>query len=348
MDSSKEIRVAIIGATGYTGMELVRLISGHAAARLVLLTSESSAGQRYDELYPQFNGSTELELVSQSRYKPGIADVVFLALPHKVSMGFVKQHGLEAAQIIDLSADFRLRAVKEYEAWYGVEHCCPQYIQQAVYGMPELNRDAIRQARLVANPGCYPTASILPLAPLLKAGAILPERIIIDAKSGITGAGIKPRPNTHYPAANENFAAYGLKRHRHTPEIEEQLSTSGGHDVVLQFTPHLLPVNRGILATSYARADTGVTTEELVGILQDAYRDEPFIRVKSSLPALAEVRGSNYCDIHVTVDDRTGNALIVSAIDNLVKGAAGQAIHNFNIMFGLPETTGLAALPLAP
>jgi N-acetyl-gamma-glutamyl-phosphate reductase len=273
---------------------------------------------------------------------------VFLALPHRVSMEFVRDFDLSTAPVIDLSADFRIADPAVYEDWYETQHCCPELLPQAVYGLPELNRVAIRQARLVANPGCYPTCAILALAPLLKAGMIEPSRIVIDAKSGVTGAGVKPKPGTHFPTVNEGFAAYGLKRHRHTPEIEQALAPQAGTPVTLQFTPHLLPVNRGILSTIYARPVPAASEESLAEVLRTAYAGEPFVRVVDSPPALDNVRGSNYCDVYATIDRRTGNALLVSVIDNLVKGAAGQAIQNMNLMFGMDESLGLAAVPLSP
>jgi N-acetyl-gamma-glutamyl-phosphate reductase len=342
------LRAAIVGATGYTGLELVRLLSRHPGVEIAALTSESSAGQRYAGLFPQFGGIVEHELVPRAALADAEYDAVFLALPHKASMEFVCSHDLESAPVIDLSADFRLKSAAIYADWYGVSHACPELLPDAVYGLPELHRERIRSARLVANPGCYPTCAILPLAPLLEAGLVNRTGIIVDAKSGVTGAGYKPKATTHYPTVNEGFMAYGLKRHRHVPEIEEQLGRSAGGELTLQFTPHLLPVNRGILSTIYAGAVEGTTEAELRGVLERAYGGEPFVRLVDEPPALDNVRGTNFCDIFVTVDERTENVLLISVIDNLVKGAAGQAVQNLNIMFELEETTGLGALALSP
>jgi len=342
------LRTAIVGGTGYTGAELVRLLTGHPQTEIALITSESNAGQSLAQLYPQFSGIAELELAPQAALEQAQADVIFLALPHQVSMEFVAGRDLEQTPVIDLSADFRLSSAAVYEEWYGMPHRCPQLLPAAVYVLPELNRDQIKAARLVANPGCYPTSSILPLAPLLKAGLIEPDGIVVDSKSGVTGAGHRPKASTHYPTVNEGFAAYGLKRHRHTPEIEQALSAHCGSQIRLQFTPHLLPVNRGILSTIYAAASRGVTERELTDALAAAYEGEPFIRLVHEPPSLDNVRGSNYCDIYATVDERTGRALLIAVLDNLVKGAAGQAVQNMNIMFDLDETQGLATVPLSP
>jgi len=348
VSSPNPLRTAIIGGTGYTGAELVRLLSSHPLAEIRLITSESNAGQAFAQLYPQFSGIAELELAPQAALKQADVDVIFLALPHQVSLDFVADHDLDRTPLIDLSADFRLSSAAVYEEWYGVEHRCPQRLTDAVYGLPELNRARIKSARLVANPGCYPTSSILPLAPLLNAGLVEPDGIVIDSKSGVTGAGHRPKASTHYPTVNEGFAAYGLKRHRHTPEIEQALSTHSGQEIRLQFTPHLLPVNRGILSTIYAAAKRGVTERELTDALAAAYDGDFFIRLVHEPPSLDNVRGSNYCDIYATVDERTGRALLIAVLDNLVKGAAGQAIQNMNIMFGLEESLGLATAPLSP
>ncbi len=348
MPAHRRLRTAIVGATGYTGMELVRLLCRHPAVELSAITSESRTGEYYSNLYPHFAKSVSNILVSQDQLADYDLDLIFLALPHKASMGFVRQHGIDRAPLIDLSADFRLQNIATWEDWYGTEHTCREHLADAVYGLPELYRPAISEARLVANPGCYPTSSILPLAPLIKAGLVSPRGIVIDAKSGVTGAGYKPKPSTHYPTVNEGFSAYGLKRHRHTPEMEEILTRHSGSNVTLQLTPHLLPVNRGILSTIYAAAVNGVTEERLKQVLHSAYDKEPFIRLVDHPPSLDNVRGSNFCDICVALDERTGIVLVVSVIDNLVKGAAGQAVQNMNIMFGIEETTGLGAIPLSP
>jgi N-acetyl-gamma-glutamyl-phosphate reductase len=347
-DPTGKLRVAVLGASGYTGSEMVRLLLGHPSVEISLLTAGRNAGKRFSELHPQFLGLVDMELAGTDALAEAELDYIFLALPHSVSMGFVAGHDIDKVPLIDLSGDFRLGSAATYEQWYGEAHACPALLERAVYGLPELNRDQIRTARLIANPGCYPTSAILPLAPLLRAGLIQPGGIIIDSKSGVSGAGNKPRSNTHFPEVYGNFSAYGIGTHRHTPEIEETLSTQAEQGVSLQFTPHLLPVSRGILSTIYARPLAGVSEAQLQDALQAAYADEPFVRLRSALPSLAGVRGSNFCDIHLTLDARSGNIIIVSVIDNLVKGAAGQAIQNMNIMAGLPEGSGLQQTALSP
>ena len=347
-DPSQRIRVAVVGASGYTGSELVRLLLLHPLADIALLTAGSNAGRRFSELHPQFSGIVDLELAGTQALAGVELDYIFLALPHGVSMDFIAGHDLGRVPVIDLSGDFRLTDPAVYADWYGQMHRCPALLARAVYGLPELNRAAIRTARLIANPGCYPTSTILPLAPLLRAGLIEPQGIIVDSKSGVSGAGNKPRSNTHFPEVYGNFSAYGLGTHRHTPEIEECLTGQAGQAITLQFTPHLLPVSRGILSTIYARPLAGVSETQLQAALHSAYDDEPFVRLRDTPPSLAGVRGSNFCDIHLVLDRRSGNIIIVSAIDNLVKGAAGQAIQNMNIMAGLAETSGLLQTALNP
>ena len=275
-------------------------------------------------------------------------DLVFLALPHGVSMSFVRDHGIARFRIIDLSGDFRLGTAEAYERWYGQPHVVPEFLGEAVFGLPELNRRSIKSARLVGNPGCYPTASTLALVPLLKHGLIDPAGIVIDAKSGVSGAGAKAKAATHFPDVFGNFKAYALLGHRHTPEIEETLSRVAGQDVQLLFTPHLLPIDRGILVTAYALGAEGVDDAGLKAAYHDFYRDEPFVRVVDAPPAVKQVRGSNFCDVFVAHDARTGRVVALSVLDNLVKGAAGQAVQNMNLMFGLPERTGLQQGPLHP
>ena len=347
-DSSGKLRIAVVGASGYTGSELVRLLAMHPTVEISLLTAGRNAGKSFSELYPQFLGIVDLELAGTDALAGAQLDYIFLALPHSVSMGFVAGHGIDRVPVIDLSGDFRLADATTYERWYGEKHACPELLKQAVYGLPELNRERIRSARLVANPGCYPTSAILPLAPLLRGGLIETDGIIVDSKSGVSGAGNKPRSNTHFPEVYGNFSAYGIGTHRHTPEIEETLATQAGQGVTLQFTPHLLPVSRGILSTIYARPLAGVSETQLQDALHSAYAAEPFVRLRDTLPSLAAVRGSNFCDIHLELDARSGNIIIVSVIDNLVKGAAGQALQNMNIMAGLPEGSGLQHTALSP
>lgn len=341
-------RVGVIGATGYTGSEMVRLLRYHPHVSIEAITSESRAGERFSDVHPQFRGIVDQTLVTLEEAMKLDLDIVFLALPHGVSMDFVASQGYERFRVIDLSGDFRLDAPEVYAQWYGKDHEVPAALDDAVYGLPELNRDRIRSARLVANPGCYPTSAILPLLPLVRSGVIQTSGIVIDSKSGVTGAGAKAKQNTHYPNVNDNFFAYALKRHRHTPEIQLALSSAGNGTVELLFTPHLLPIDRGILSTTYSRPAESVTSESVVSVLEEFYRDEPFVRVVDEPPSVKNVRGSNYCDIFATYDDRTGTIITISVVDNLVKGAAGQAIHNMNIICGYEERTGLELVPLSP
>ncbi len=342
------LRTAIIGATGYTGSELVRILHFHPEVEIQLITSETHAGKSFSDIHPHFKGIVDVELAPASALEGTDLDLVFLALPHGVSMEYVRQFQDRPFRMIDLSGDFRLADPEVYTKWYGKPHTYADGFDEAVYGLPEINREAIASASLVANPGCYPTVSILGVAPLLDSGVVNPDNIIVDAKSGVTGAGIKAKPTTHYSTVSDNFKAYGLKHHRHTVEIEENLSALSDEEAVVQFTPHLLPVDRGILATTYTEPLDEVSDEELHTLYADYYRNEPFVRVRHSPPSLKDVRGSNYCDIYLTHDERTGRILTISVIDNLVKGAAGQAVQNMNIMAGLPEETGFLHAPMNP
>ena len=274
---------------------------------------------------------------------------MFLALPHGVSMDYVKKWNQESFKIVDLSGDFRLEKASVYEKWYKKKHGFEKGFGDAVYGLPEIHRDAIRETSLLANPGCYPTVSILTLLPLI-ADNELPQDVgvIIDAKSGVTGAGAKAKELNHYSNVNENFRAYGVKTHRHSIEIQEQLSRVADGSMNIQFTPHLLPVDRGILATCYIKNPDGLSDDEVVELYREFYKKEPFVRFRKELPCIKDVRGTNFCDIHVTSDQRTGNIIAVGVIDNLVKGAAGQAIQNMNLMLGLEETAGLKHVALRP
>lgn len=347
---NKTLNVAIVGASGYTGSELAALLLNHPAVTIRMITSETHAGKPFSDLHPQFLNRLDLPLVSADEVDGQAADLdfIFLALPHRVSMDFVKRWHKHDAKIIDFSGDFRLDNPEVYAEWYDKEHSFPAGFESAVYGLPELHREAIKSARLVANPGCYPTASILSMAPLVDAGWVDPRTIVIDAKSGITGAGIKASNTTHFSNVNENFKAYGVKNHRHTIEIEEQLSALNKTDLNVQFTPHLLPVDRGILATSYATPVVSVDQERLMDCYAKFYKGHPFVRLRTAPPEIKQVRGSNYCDIYPVWDERTQRILVFSAIDNLVKGAAGQAVHNMNLMADLEETTGLLINPLKP
>ncbi|REE00106.1 N-acetyl-gamma-glutamyl-phosphate reductase [Marinoscillum furvescens] len=340
--------IAIVGATGYTGSELVRVLINHPGVNIAAITSESRKGEKFSDVHPQFQGLFEPELVGIDDISEMDLDLVFLALPHGVSMDFVKANHDKAFKIVDLSGDFRLSNKEVYEAWYKKEHNFEAGFEQAVFGAPELFRERIKDARLVANPGCFPTSSILALAPLLKEGLIDKSRIVIDSKTGVTGAGIKAKPNTHYPMVNDNFTAYGIKSHRHTIEIQEIISKYANDEVTVLFTPHLLPVDRGILSTCYSTPVKSVSTEELEKVFEEYYANEPFVRLRNSLPSLKQVRGTNYCDIYVTYDGRTNSIITIGVIDNLMKGAAGQAVQNMNLMLGLNETDGLSIAPIQP
>ncbi|UII23521.1 N-acetyl-gamma-glutamyl-phosphate reductase [Fulvivirga ligni] len=341
-------KVAIVGASGYTGSELARFLLHHPLVEIMMITSETHEGKPFSSLHPQFAGQLDMPLVSAQKVADEDLDIVFLALPHGVSMNFVKQWADKSFKIVDLSGDFRLKNAEVYQEWYKKDHIYQEGFDSAVYGLPELHRDEIVKSKLVANPGCYPTTSTLGVAPLVAEDLIDVTSIIIDAKSGITGAGIKPSLTTHFSNVNDNFKAYGVKSHRHTIEIEEQLGFLKQADVRVQFTPHLLPVDRGILATSYSTPKNGMTQEKLDDLYKTFYHDKPFVRVREDLPTLKDVRGSNYCDIHPVWDERTNRIMVFSAIDNLVKGAAGQAIQNMNLMIGADETTGLLLNPLKP
>lgn len=343
-----KLKTGIIGATGYTGSELVRILHNHPQVDITLITSESKAGQKFSDIHPAFYGMVDTVLQPISEIKNHQLDVVFLALPHGVSMNFVKDHHNADFKIIDLSGDFRLSKQAVYEQWYGKTHIFPEGFNKAVFGLPELFSNRIRESRLVANPGCYPTSSILGLYPLLKHKLVNPKKIIVDAKSGITGAGVKPSVTSHFSNVNDNFKAYGLKTHRHTIEIEETLNSLHQEDPVVQFTPHLLPIDRGILATIYTEPLKNITEAEVKSVYQETYAKHPFVRVREKAPSVKDVRGSNYCDVFATYDERTNRIITISAIDNLVKGAAGQAVHNMNLMFGLEETAGLQLVPVNP
>lgn len=341
-------RIGIIGATGFTGMELVRILTRHPDVEISVITSESKAGVKYSDLNPQFRGICDLHLQSYNEVQEEDIDFLFLALPHRVSMNFVKDKKDWNIPIVDLSGDFRLSDANTYQEWYDKEHVIPEKIGEAVYGLSELNAEAIESADLIANPGCYPTSSILPLAPLIVHNKIDAQNIIVDSKSGVTGAGAKSKAVNHFCSANENFMAYGLKKHRHTIEIQQTLATLSDVNVRVQFTPHLLPLDRGILTTTYSQPDNPLNDEELEVLYREFYKGQPFIRIVQTPPTVKQVRGSNYCDIFVTYDDRTGNIITVSAIDNLVKGAAGQAVHNMNLRMNFDIQAGLDYIPLQP
>jgi N-acetyl-gamma-glutamyl-phosphate reductase len=344
------MKVGIIGASGYTGQELVRILASHPKVEITVATSERFAGSAIDEIFPSLKGLIDIRL-SKLSIKRVVqeSDLIFTALPHGQSMDVVAECINGGKKVIDLSADFRLQDKDLYERWYG-KHSCPDLLAEAIYGLPELYRDQIQRAQLVANPGCYPTGVILALAPLLEAGMIAPSGIVVDAKSGVSGAGRNPSLTNLFCEVGEGLRAYSVAKHRHAPEMEQELSARAGEEVPILFVPHLIPINRGILSTSYARAAGDLTTEQAYEVYQGRYSDEPFIRLSSpgTFPSTMEVRGSNYCDLGVMVNDASGQIIVISAIDNLVKGASGQAVQNMNIMCGFPEAMGLGQVPLAP
>ncbi|MCK5237693.1 MAG: N-acetyl-gamma-glutamyl-phosphate reductase [Deltaproteobacteria bacterium] len=338
-------KIVIIGANGYTGLELLRLLATHKEAEVVSVSSRQFEGDGVTDVFPSLAGIYDgLNFDSIENSMKLKADVFFLALPHGASMDTVKELSKTDALIIDLSADFRLSDKDVYFDWYG-EHTCPELLDKAVYGLPELFRKEIKGKKLIANPGCYPTGAALALAPILK--DIDTASIIIDSKSGTSGAGRSAAIETSFVEVTEGFHPYKIASHRHTPEIEQTLSVMGNAEIKVSFTPHLLPVSRGILTTAYANLKEGRSTEDLIALYMDFYLTEEFVRVKYTAPDIKDVRGSNYCDINVTVDSRTGRVIIVSAIDNLVKGASGQAIQNMNICLGFDESEGLLSAPLS-
>lgn len=341
-------RVAIVGATGYTGSELVRLLAAHPRVEIAAITSRRELGRPISAVHGALQDVADQPLTALEDLPDHEPDVIFLALPHRTSMEFVAAQPADGPPIIDLSADFRLADAAVYTRWYEVEHVAPVALAGAVFGLPELFRQDIPGARLVANPGCYPTASALALAPLLKRGMVEPGTIVVDAKSGVTGAGATAKPATHFPDLFGDFRAYGVSTHRHTPEIEQILTRVGAAPAQVLFQPHLLPIDRGILATCYARPLPGVDIDRIRAAYLEDYASEPFIRVRSAPPSVKQVRGSNFCDVHVALDDRTGTVIAFAAIDNLVKGAAGQAVQNLNLLRDWPETTGLNQGPLCP
>lgn len=350
VEGGMDMKASVIGATGYAGVELLRLLDGHAEAELVYITSESNTGDNIAAMYPHLrkritgNLSTmkDLSRIAES------SDVLFIALPHGHAMKISSVLKNTGVKIIDLGGDYRFRDYKVFEKWYKVAHEDPD--EQAIYGLTELYRKEVAGASLVANPGCYTTCSILALAPLFKNKLIETTGVIIDAKSGTTGAGRSLNQGSLYCAVNESFKAYGVATHRHTPEIEQEYSLLAGEPVIVQFTPHLLPVDRGIFATSYAALKNGVTETQIEQAYVEMFGEDYFIRLlgKGNYPELKNVRASNYVDIGWEIDARTGRIIVMSVLDNLVKGAAGQAVQNMNVMFGIDETMGLRQLPIYP
>lgn len=345
------IKAGIIGATGYAGNELVRLLLGHKDAEIVWYGSRSHINEEYAKVYRNmFRLVDEKCMDDNMEALAEEADVIFTATPQGYCASVLNENILSKAKIIDLSADYRIKDVKTYEDWYKIEHKSPELIKNAVYGLCEINREDIKGTRLLANPGCYTTCSILTVYPLVKEGIIDPNTLIIDAKSGTSGAGRGAKLDNLYCEVNENIKAYGVLTHRHTPEIEEQLSYACGKEVRIIFTPHLVPMNRGILVTAYAGMTGSCTYDEIRAAYEKYYKDEYFIRLldKDECPQTRWVEGSNFVDISFKPDERTGRVVMMGALDNITKGAAGQAVQNMNIMFGLEENEGLKAAPMFP
>ena len=345
------IKVGIIGATGYAGSELVRILLGHKDVEIKWYGSRSYIDKKYASIYQNFFQLVDANCMDDNmEVLADQVDVIFTATPQGLCASLVNEEILSKVKIIDLSADFRIKDVKVYEEWYKLEHKSPQFIEEAVYGLCEINREDVKKARLVANPGCYTTCSILTCYPLVKEGIIDPDTIIVDAKSGTSGAGRGAKVDNLFCEVNENMKAYGVATHRHTPEIEEQLGYACGEKITINFTPHLVPMNRGILATAYASLKKDVTYEEVKAIYDKYYADEKFVRVleKDVCPQTKWVEGSNYVDVNFKIDPRTNRIIMMGAIDNLVKGAAGQAVQNMNLMFGLKESEGLELVPMFP
>lgn len=345
------IKAGIIGSTGYAGAELVRLLVQHKHAEIKWYGSRSYIDKRYYEVFQNMFEIVDDKCLDDNMEElNNSVDVIFTATPQGLCASLVNEEVLNKVKIIDLSADFRIKDVNTYEKWYGIEHKSPQFIDEAVYGLCEINRERIKGARLIANPGCYPTCSILSIYPMAKEGIIDTDTIIIDAKSGTSGAGRGAKVNNLYCEVNENIKAYGVTTHRHTPEIEEQLSYASGRKVTLNFTPHLVPMNRGILVTAYASLKKSVSYEEIKSVYDKYYKEEKFVRVldKGVYPETRWVEGSNYVDVNFQIDERTNRIIMMGAMDNLVKGAAGQAVQNMNLIFGLEETEGLLQVPMFP
>ncbi len=348
------VKVAIVGASGYTGLELLRLLAVHPEVEVTAVTSRQLAGQKVTTVFPALAGrlgklDEQVFVSPQAETLVGKADFFFTAVPHRTAMEIVPQLLAGGGKVVDLSADFRFNEPSVYEQWYERHHA-PDLLSESVYGLPELHRDEIKTARLVGNPGCYPTSIILALAPLLKNRLIEPESIIADSKSGVSGAGRGLNMTSQFCEIDDGVMAYKVTGHRHTPEIEQEISLLAERPVVISFTPHLVPLSRGILSTVYAALVNDLAGEELSDVFTDFYKDEVFVRVRKSgeLPHTLDVRGTNFCDLGVFVDHRTRRVKVVSAIDNLTRGASGQAICNMNLMLGLAEETGLIELGLRP
>ena len=345
------IKAGIIGATGYAGNELARLLLGHKEVEVAWYGSRSYIDQKYADVYQNFFKLVDAKCMDDNMAAlADEVDVIFTATPQGLCASLVNEEILSKAKVIDLSADFGIKDVKKYEKWYGIKHQSPQFIKEAVYGLCEVNREDIKNARLIANPGCFPTCSTLSIYPMAKEGLIDMNTVIIDAKSGTSGAGRGAKVANLYCEVNESIKPYGVASHRHTPEIEDQLSYASGEEVLINFTPHLVPMNRGILATSYATLRTKLSYEDVKSVYDKQYEDEYFVRVlnKDVYPETRWVEGSNFVDVNFKIDLRTRRVIMMGAIDNLVKGAAGQAVQNMNLMFGFDEAEGLHQIPMLP
>ncbi|MBE5891448.1 MAG: N-acetyl-gamma-glutamyl-phosphate reductase [Lachnospiraceae bacterium] len=346
------IKVGIIGATGYAGAELVRILLNHPEAEIVWYGSKSYIDQNYADIYRNFFELVDADCLGDNMEELAQkVDVIFTATPQGFLAGVLTEEILKNTKIVDLSADYRIKDVATYEKWYGITHKSPQFIEEAVYGLCEINRGLIHEnTRLIANPGCYTTCSILTAYPLVKEGLIDPDTLIVDAKSGTSGAGRGAKTPNLFCEVNESIKAYGVTNHRHTPEIEEQLGYAAGKEIRINFTPHLVPMNRGILATEYATLTKKVTYDEVKAVYDKYYANEKFVRVlpKGVCPETKWVEGSNYVDVNFVIDERTNRIVMMGALDNLVKGAAGQAVQNMNLLFGLAEDTGLKLVPCFP
>lgn len=343
-------KVGIIGSTGYAGQQLLWLLSKHPEAEIVFLSSHNYSDKMYNSVYESYLGIRS-DICVDNKYAGELLpkiDVLFLAMPAGESFDLVRKALSIGVRVIDIGSDFRLNSADDYESWYGKKHEYSEILSEAVYGMPELNREKIKKARIVANPGCYPTATILGLAPLVKNKIINTSSIIVDAKSGVSGAGRTASISNIFTEVNENLKAYKVGNHRHTPEIEQELSKLAGFSFNLTFTPHLVPMNRGILATIYADLKNRMDEDGIFEVYKEFYKDEPFIRIKKDMPETRWVKGSNFCDISFKIDKRTNRIIVISAIDNLMKGAAGTAVHNMNLMFGFDEMKGIDKIPIFP
>jgi N-acetyl-gamma-glutamyl-phosphate reductase len=349
---TQKIRIGVLGASGYTGADLVRLAVAHPNMDVTVLTANNHAGKPMAEVFPHLGFVDLPDLVTVEDADWGSVDAVFCGLPHGTTQEITKKVLIDrpAIKFIDMSADFRLEDADTYKTWYGHEHQAPELQAEAVYGLTEHYRDAIAASRLVACPGCYPTAALMALLPIVRSGAIDIADIVIDAKSGVSGAGRSLRQNVLFTEAGEGLSPYSVAKHRHAPEIEQEVSKAGGKDVLVNFTPHLIPMSRGELCTTYVRLSHGAKADDLRRTLNEAYGSEPFVHVARPgvLPQTQNVRGSNYVQIGVVADRIPARAIVISVLDNLVKGSAGQAIQNFNLMFGIEETTGLMQQPLFP